>query len=715
MSMALASRHYVLGVHDEHAFHWPEHQIRSFRRGAVEFSATIHACVVPRSDRVLQGDVDTDVCMHHLSYVDVAQWIEKTNRYTSCNDRARVAHAGTDLISFAHARIDYWMDRTRDATPGGYPATVALLRATYDLVDRLKIWEEERGLDGATLFRQVCAELDAAHGGTPSARAGEHTAAMPPVEAALRARMAQEAKEAPRTKSLAGVERSGPCQNAGSGKTGRERRMNLNQGDYSNPASQLAHLASVGEWDAAVEVGLHHLGEGQEDGQLFSRIASLLLDAQMIDAAEAYIQQGYIRWPDYVWLPWQYAKLATMHRDFEVAASRWQDLMARHPESPLGLCGLGELYRLAGREDDAARLFAEAVTRYPDFVWAAHHHAATSTRCLDWTTATRRWAAVRDRFPDHIPAHEQLAHALMEDGRLPEAEAAARRGLAAFPQDQSLAAIAARVAERMRERTLKDPAVAAPARTTAPAATRPHFDALRSGAPAFVAYLANLKRGETVPFDWYPYGTMANLEHIAQLVTDELDTLFASGTRIADIGAADGDLAFYLESCGHRCDIFDNGPTNFNGLAGARHMKRVLGSAVNIIEQDLDSQFRIEGNYDLVLLLGILYHLKNPFYVLERLSEVSRYLLLSTRVARHFRTGHADVSEVPAAYLLAPDEANNDATNFWIFTAGGVRRLANRAGWEVVGFRTVGDTAHSNPQDNDRDERAFALLRSRKV
>jgi hypothetical protein len=61
---------------------------------------------------------------------------------------------------------------------------VALLRATYDLIDRLKVWEEERGLDGAALFRQVCAELDAAHGDTPPARAGERTAATPRVEAA---------------------------------------------------------------------------------------------------------------------------------------------------------------------------------------------------------------------------------------------------------------------------------------------------------------------------------------------------------------------------------------------------------------------------------------------------------------------------------------------------------------------------------------------------
>jgi hypothetical protein len=113
----------------------------------------------------------------------VAQWIEKTNRYSSCIDRARVEHTGFDLIGFAHARIDHLIGRTRDAAPGGYPAAAALLRATYDLIDRLKVWEEERGLDGAALFRQVCADLDAAYGGTAPARAGVRRTLTPAVEA----------------------------------------------------------------------------------------------------------------------------------------------------------------------------------------------------------------------------------------------------------------------------------------------------------------------------------------------------------------------------------------------------------------------------------------------------------------------------------------------------------------------------------------------------
>jgi hypothetical protein len=188
----LPRRDYILGTHDERAYYWPEHHIRFFRRGAVEFNDTVHAGIVPHSDRVLVVAADTGVCIHHLSHQDVAQWIEKTNRYTSCLDRARVAHSGADLIGFAHARIDHWIGRTHDATPGGYPAAVALLRAIYDLIDRLKVWEEERGLDGTALFRQVCADLDAPQGGTTSAiqggtppgRTGERTTATPPVEEA---------------------------------------------------------------------------------------------------------------------------------------------------------------------------------------------------------------------------------------------------------------------------------------------------------------------------------------------------------------------------------------------------------------------------------------------------------------------------------------------------------------------------------------------------
>ncbi len=159
----LLQRHYILGTHDEAAYYWPEHQIRLFRRSAVSFGDTVHGGIELHTDHVLRVEPDTGVAIHHLSHQDVAQWIEKTNRYTSRLDRDRVTDFGRSLVRFAHDRIDHWVSQTRDLSPGGYPEAVAVLRATYDLVDRLKTWEEERGLDGAAAFPRICASLDAAY------------------------------------------------------------------------------------------------------------------------------------------------------------------------------------------------------------------------------------------------------------------------------------------------------------------------------------------------------------------------------------------------------------------------------------------------------------------------------------------------------------------------------------------------------------------------
>jgi glycosyltransferase involved in cell wall biosynthesis len=183
----LLQRHYILGSHDEAAYYWPEHQIRMFRRGSVTFSSTVHGGTEVHSDNVLHVPEVTGAAILHLSHQDVAQWIEKTNRYTSRLDRERVHDHGRSLVRFAHERIDHWLSQTRDTLPGGYPEAVSLLRATYDLIDRLKIWEEERGLNAAVEFNRVCAELDAAYAalGVAKNRAGEIVTAKPYVPRAV--------------------------------------------------------------------------------------------------------------------------------------------------------------------------------------------------------------------------------------------------------------------------------------------------------------------------------------------------------------------------------------------------------------------------------------------------------------------------------------------------------------------------------------------------
>ena len=225
---------------------------------------------------------------------------------------------------------------------------------------------------------------------------------------------------------------------------------------------------------------------------------------------------------------------------------------------------------------------------------------------------------------------------------------------------------------------------------------------------------ARTQIGDSIP--WYPYSILGNVFHIDAMLSAEnrdLDKL-AQGLPVADIGAADGDLAFALESvAGWQVDIVDTAATNMNGLRGAGALREHFGSAVKIHDVDLDRQFALpRERYGLVFLLGILYHLQNPYYMMRELAAHASYCLLSTRVARFAGTERTAIADLPIAYLVSSQETNNDPTNYWMFSPAGLERLVQRAGWSILDKLNVGDTVESDPSSAEHDERMFMLLAS---
>jgi tRNA (mo5U34)-methyltransferase len=225
---------------------------------------------------------------------------------------------------------------------------------------------------------------------------------------------------------------------------------------------------------------------------------------------------------------------------------------------------------------------------------------------------------------------------------------------------------------------------------------------------------ARTQLGDDIP--WYRYDILANIVHVDGMLTGENRDLgrLAQGLPVADIGAADGDLAFAIEDvAGWEVDIIDTSATNMNGLRGARALRDHFGSGVEIHDIDIDRQFSLpRDRYGLVFLLGILYHLQNPYYALRELAAHSAYSLLSTKVARFAGPERTAIGHLPMAYLVAPDESNNDPTNYWILTPVGLERLVKRAGWEIVERHNVGNIEMSDPATPENDERMFLLLRS---
>jgi hypothetical protein len=203
------------------------------------------------------------------------------------------------------------------------------------------------------------------------------------------------------------------------------------------------------------------------------------------------------------------------------------------------------------------------------------------------------------------------------------------------------------------------------------------------------------------PFDWYRFDSFANLTQFEKLIQGGLQSLVeaAGDEPVADIGVADGDLAFLFESLGCAVTAIDWPGTNANQMRGLEVLRRELGSRVRILEIDLDDQFRLDGErFGLVLALGLIYHLKNPFYFAEKLAMHSRRAVFSTRILPRGTTSDA------IARLTASREFEDDPTNFWFFSEAGLERLLDRAGWEITAKNVTGDGV---------DDRCFCLAESR--
>ena len=229
---------------------------------------------------------------------------------------------------------------------------------------------------------------------------------------------------------------------------------------------------------------------------------------------------------------------------------------------------------------------------------------------------------------------------------------------------------------------------------------------------------ARLNEAKNTPpseiFGWYPHKTTSQIAHVAPLLEGNFqDFQNTLNGKILDVGCGDGDLSFLFASLGCEVTAIDLPRSNFNWMTGVRALPERLGLPIEITEMDVDSGFELDGRrYGLALLLGILYHLKNPFSVLEILARSCRYCLLSTRVAATTMRGTL-IQDEPLAYLLDHREANNDPTNYWVFSREGLRRLVKRAGWRALQWRTAGRTYASNPASPHADERMFMFLRSR--
>jgi tRNA (mo5U34)-methyltransferase len=166
-----------------------------------------------------------------------------------------------------------------------------------------------------------------------------------------------------------------------------------------------------------------------------------------------------------------------------------------------------------------------------------------------------------------------------------------------------------------------------------------------------------------------------------------------SGLTVLDIGAWDGFFSFEAERRGARrvlaTDSFCWDGGGWGTKKGFELARRALGSRVeDKWIQVLDLSPETVGVFDVVLFLGILYHMKHPLLALERVASVtSGQLIMQTQV---------DMLAVgrPAMAFYPGSELGNDPTN-WC----GPNPAALHAMLETVGFRKIEILSKSFPDD----------------
>jgi tRNA (mo5U34)-methyltransferase len=169
-----------------------------------------------------------------------------------------------------------------------------------------------------------------------------------------------------------------------------------------------------------------------------------------------------------------------------------------------------------------------------------------------------------------------------------------------------------------------------------------------------------------------------------------------AGKTVLDIGAWDGFFSFEAErrsasrvlATDHFCW---SGP-GWGTREGFDYAHRCRQSKVEARDIDLpDLKPATVGVWDVVLFLGVLYHVKDPYSALEAVAKLAKETLIVETV-----TALNDFPEAVARFYYL-DELNKDPTNFWAPNTKCLEAMLLEIGFprvEIVQNPTVAHNRH---------------------
>jgi tRNA (mo5U34)-methyltransferase len=155
------------------------------------------------------------------------------------------------------------------------------------------------------------------------------------------------------------------------------------------------------------------------------------------------------------------------------------------------------------------------------------------------------------------------------------------------------------------------------------------------------------------------------------------------GKSVLDLGAWDGAFSFEAErrgaarvvACDHFCWIGEGPGRKATFDLAKRALHSNVEERISTIEE-LDAAEL--GTFDVVLFMGILYHLKNPLLGLERAAALAHDLIVVETVIS------TNLSQKPAMIFFPGTELDEDKTNWWAPNVECVEAMLRVAGFKNI-------------------------------
>jgi tRNA (mo5U34)-methyltransferase len=173
------------------------------------------------------------------------------------------------------------------------------------------------------------------------------------------------------------------------------------------------------------------------------------------------------------------------------------------------------------------------------------------------------------------------------------------------------------------------------------------------------------------------------------------------GMRALDVGCSDGYFSFELEKRGASVVAIDFVPETYSGFATAR---KVLDSKVDYrMENVYNLAPETFGDFDVILFLGVLYHLRKPLAALDALRSVMKpggqlfvgtmlideFFLLPDGTATTLDAVNPILKSVPLWQAYPGDSLNGDFTNCFAPNRRALEVALDEAQFRVDDFRIV--------------------------